>query len=104
MLLVTAMGSAGVGMPGLALFTYFNAFNRTYRSHPMPCMLEGFAIASRRNLPARPLLWAMLIALVVGTLASAWAFYDQGYRYGGAFFAEQYQCRLFFDQLASWNR
>ena len=102
-ILVTAFGAETVGMPALTVFTLFTAFNRTYRSHPMPGMLEGFALVSRRGLPGRPLIAAIALALVIGTLASAWAFFDHAYTYGGAIFGEQGQLQANFNQLASWS-
>ena len=52
--IVTFAGSARVGMPGLALFTMLQSLNRAYRCHPMPHMLEGFAMSARKNMSANP--------------------------------------------------
>ena len=103
-MMVIGLGPERVGQPALTLLTMFTAFNRTYRSHPMPSMMEGFAIGARRGLSARMLAAAMALALVLGALASAWSYLDQAYRYGGSIFGEQGQIRVNLEQLSSWNR
>ena len=36
-------------LEGLTTFSMFHGFNRSYRSHPMPIMLEGFKVAQVRH-------------------------------------------------------
>lgn len=100
--LVTFFGSRKIEAPSLTLFTLFRSFNRSYRNHPMPNLLEGFAIAARRGISSKRLLGAMVLAVVIGTLTSAWSYYAYGYRYGAAHYGEQNQCRWYFDQLTLW--
>lgn len=102
-MMVTLFGGENIGAPALSLFTLFTAFNRTYRSHPMPGMLEGFALFSRRNISSRPLVGGILIALMVGTFASAWTYLDHAYTYGGAIFGEQGQLQVNFNQMVTWS-
>jgi hypothetical protein len=73
-----------IARPDLAMFSMFYGFNRAYRSHPMPIMLEGFKIAERVEGRYRPLFFAMLFALVYGALSAFWAMLDQNYRVGAA--------------------
>ncbi|HIE27397.1 TPA: hypothetical protein EYP66_08940 [Candidatus Poribacteria bacterium] len=101
-ILVMFLGSRQIGPSGLTLFSFFRSFNRSYRSHPMPNLLEGFAISARRNIESDKLLWAIVMAVVVGTVSSAWAYYAHAYRFGGALYGEQNQCRWYFDELARW--
>ncbi|MDD9972653.1 MAG: hypothetical protein OXU27_01540, partial [Candidatus Poribacteria bacterium] len=39
--LVSFLGTRRIGAEGLTTFSMFHGFNRSYRSHPMPIMLEG---------------------------------------------------------------
>ena len=45
-----------------------------------------------------------MLALMVGTFASAWSYLDHAYTYGGAIFGEQGQLRANFSQMVSWSR
>ena len=101
-ILVTFLGSRRIGPSGLTIFSFFRAFNRSYRNHPMPNLLEGFAISARRNIESDKLLWAMVMAVIVGTLSSAWAYYTHAYRFGGALYGEQNQVLWNFEELTTW--
>ncbi len=57
-------------------------FNRAYRSHPMPHQLEAFKVAEQTKMENTPLMWALLLAGVVGTLAAFWANIHCYYVYG----------------------
>lgn len=100
--LVTFLGSRRIGPSALTMFSFFRSFNRSYRNHPMPNMLEGFAISDRRNIESNKFLWAIVIAVIVGTLSSGWAYYAQAYMYGGSLYGEQNQVLWNFEELATW--
>jgi len=68
----------------LTLFSLFYGFNRAYRAHPMPILLEGFKMAEQAGGRHRSLFGVMLLAIAAGALAGFWANLDQGYRYGAA--------------------
>ena len=40
----------------------------------MPNQLEGFKLAERAGINSRKLVWVMMFSIIVGTLASFWAF------------------------------
>ena len=101
-ILTTFFGPRWVGTSGLTLFSFFRGFNRSYRNHPMPSLLEGFAISAHRNINNSTLLWAIVLAVIAGTLSSAWSYYAQAYTFGGALYGEQNQCRWYYDELAQW--
>jgi hypothetical protein len=103
-IMVQGLGAGRVGQPALTLLTMMTAFNRSYRSHPMPCMLEGLAIGSWRQISPRFLVTAMAVALVAGTVTSAWSYFDHAYRFGGAIFGEQGQIRANLTELSAWDR
>ncbi len=100
--LVSFFGTRRIGAEGLTTFSMFHGFNRSYRSHPMPIMLEGFKVAQVRGLSENRLIIAVVLVTVVGTVSSAWAFYAQGYHYGAAVYGEQAQCRWTYEQLKQW--
>lgn len=108
--LVRMHGSEVFGPHNLAVFGLFLWFNRVYRSHPMPHMMEGFKLADRvgpsaglpdrsrhaaggtasaRHAepspayhPARALFVATVVALLVAVPTSFWAYLDMYYRRG----------------------
>jgi len=103
LMMTTVAGSSPLGMPVLTVMMLANSLNRAYRAHPMPSMLEGFVMLFRRGLSARRLLLGIVLAIVVGTVASAWAHYYFSYKYGAAVYGEQAQCWWFYDRLAGWG-
>ena len=72
-------GTRLLGPHNLTIMAYLFFFNRAYRGHPMPHILEGFKLAERTAISNRRLLIAMCIAIVIGTFASFWAFYHISY-------------------------
>ena len=100
--LVSFLGTRRIGAEGLTTFSMFHGFNRSYRSHPMPIMLEGFKVAQVRGLSHNRFIVAVILVIIVGTISSAWAYYAQGYHYGGAVYGEQAQCRWTYEQLKQW--
>ncbi|GIX07052.1 MAG: hypothetical protein KatS3mg115_1455 [Candidatus Poribacteria bacterium] len=100
--LVWFFGTRPLGAQTLTAFSFFHGFNRSYRCHPMPVMLEGFKAAELRRWQPTTLAALLAVTVVLATVASAWAYYDQAYRYGAGVYGEQAQCRWTFDELASW--
>lgn len=83
-LMVAIFGTNMLGQRNLTLLTYMFWFNRGYRSHPMPHQLEALKIGQDTKMEGRRLLIAILLATVVGTIASLWALLDIFYRHGQA--------------------
>jgi hypothetical protein len=106
--LVRMFGSEAFGPRNLAVLGLFHWFNRAYRSHPMPHMLEGFKLAERAESPARAFYVAIVVALLVAVPASFWAYLDMYYRRGaGTGKVEMWALgfgRGGYDALASWIR
>ncbi|MBI1928823.1 hypothetical protein HYR99_31835 [Candidatus Poribacteria bacterium] len=100
--LVSFLGTRQLGPEGLTVFSMFYGFNRSYRCHPMPIMLEGFKAAELQGMSPSRLIISMMLVTVVSTISSAWAFYAQGYHYGGEVYGEQAQCRWTYEQLRLW--
>ena len=80
--MVAAVGTRRLGPNNLSMFSFFWFFTRTFDSHPMPHQLEGFKLASTSGIRSRFMLFAILIALVVGILSQFWALISTPYRLG----------------------
>lgn len=73
-IMTVIVGSKMLGATNLAIFPLFYWFcGRGYRTNIAPGQLEGFKMAYESKASPRRLGWAMLIALVVGALATYWA-------------------------------
>lgn len=85
-LITDAIGTRRLGKNNLTIISFFWFLTRAHYSDVMPHQLEGFKLAERAKMDNRRLFGAMLIAIVVGTLASFWAllhsFYIEGVRWG----------------------
>ncbi len=77
------LGTRLMGPRNLNLLTWFYWFNRAYRSHPMPHMLEGFFLARRHGFSEGRLAVAIALAGVLGVVSTFAALTYFGYR-GGA--------------------
>lgn len=83
--IVTALaGPNRLDDQSLTALAQFFWFNRAYRSHPMPFQLEGFKLGERADMSFRRLGVAMMLAVVVGTIAAFWAVLSLTYEYGAA--------------------
>lgn len=81
-ILTRVMGTESMGTRSLTGLTYFYWFNRAYRSHPMPVMIEGLKMAQVTKTMHKRFMWGMLIAGTVGIFATYWAFLHAAYAYG----------------------
>ena len=82
MMLLNSLGARTVGQQNIALFSRTYWMSRAYRSHPVGHQLEGFKIAQTVGASSRGFLGAMVIAIIVGTIAGFWVFLDSMYRHG----------------------
>ncbi|MEO2002645.1 MAG: DUF6785 family protein, partial [Candidatus Poribacteria bacterium] len=80
--MTSLFGSRAFRPAELAMISMFWFFNRAYRSHPMPCVLEGFRLGERSGSTARKVLPYTLVAIVLGTLAGFWAHLHSAYVHG----------------------
>lgn len=76
------VGPMNLGKSNLVALTLCYWFNRAYRAHPMPFMLEGFKTAERARMSYRRLFVAIMLAVVAGTLVTFWSelhvYYSRG--------------------------
>ncbi|HSV72820.1 MAG TPA: DUF6785 family protein [Chthonomonadales bacterium] len=72
-----ALGASNIAAAGLSHWYW-----RLNRSHVMPSQLEAFRMAQEHHVPLRRLVWPMLAAYAVATIAGMWAclhvFYGEG--------------------------
>ncbi|UCH35894.1 MAG: hypothetical protein JSV65_05945 [Armatimonadota bacterium] len=81
-ILVTAIGTRGLGPRNLTGMEQTYWLNRCYRNHPMPTQMEAFKMAETAAIDGRRLLWVMLGATFVAMLATYWAHLHESYQSG----------------------
>ncbi|HEX29527.1 TPA: hypothetical protein ENG04_05545 [Candidatus Poribacteria bacterium] len=91
-------GTRRLGPQNLTMFAYYFFFNRAYRGHPMPHMLEGFKLAERTDMDNRKLVVAMILAMAIGIIATFWAYLHISYIEG----ARTWFAWRPFNRLQSW--
>ncbi|MBI1925543.1 hypothetical protein HYR99_14980, partial [Candidatus Poribacteria bacterium] len=104
-IMVTCFGSMTWGTRNLTVMTFFQWFNRSYRSHPMPNQFEGLKIAEAVNINNRRLVVAMMAASVVALISGIWTNLDMLYRDGAIArvpFFKMWVADGAFRQLESW--
>lgn len=77
-------GPSRLGTTNLVVLSMMFWFNRAYRAHPMPFQLEGFKMAERANMSYTRLYWAIMLAVIVGTIAAFWSQLHICYQVGAA--------------------
>jgi hypothetical protein len=82
--LIASFGSNAVGPQGLTTFGYLGWFDSEYRDTPMPHQLTAMKLAHEVHTPRKQLLWGLIIAVVVGLIASWWTYLHIYYEYGAA--------------------
>ena len=85
MMITKAVGARGLSPGNLTGLSFLWFFNRAYRGHPMPHQLEGFKLAERSGASNKKMLIAILLAGIVATPISFWAYLHAGYKIGGPF-------------------
>ncbi len=68
----TIIGPQNFSVRNLNMLSFYYAFNRAFRSHPMPFQLESFKIAERSNIKYKQIFWVLVVAGLVGIVV-AWA-------------------------------
>lgn len=82
LMLVSVLGVRRIGAANLTLLSFLYPYVRDNVSHPMPSQLEGFKIAARAPLSQKKMAIAMIIALLVATPVSFWAYLHLIYQHG----------------------
>ncbi|MAF12213.1 hypothetical protein CMK11_17340 [Candidatus Poribacteria bacterium] len=80
--MVDTFGSRLLRAPNLMGMTFLYGYNRCNRAHPMPAQIEAFKMAERSKTSPRRVFQAIVLATIVGAVATFWAYLDITYRYG----------------------
>ena len=89
--MTTAFGSSALGARNLSAMSLLYWVTRDFRSHPMPFQLEALKFAEmwgdrtrkrHRIVETRKLMAAIMLAALVGFVATYWIFLDGYYRFG----------------------
>jgi hypothetical protein len=102
MIMTRVAGSKAFDAQNLTVFALFFWFNRAYRSHPMPHMLEGYKLAEQTRSEYRKWTAAMLLLGMFAVFVAFWVILHLMYDYGAqgksrmTFGAEAY------NQLNTW--
>ena len=73
-MLVSSFGPRRIGSANLTLLSFYYWLNRLNTAPPMPNQLEAFKIAERTRIDHKRLIWVMMFATILGTLASFWSY------------------------------
>ena len=82
LMLVSVLGVRRIGAANLTLFSFLYPYVRDNVSHPMPSQLEGFKIAERAPVSQKKMAVAMIVALLIATPVSFWAYLHLIYQHG----------------------
>ncbi len=80
--MMTVVGSGRLGGANLTVMSFTFWLNRLNIAHPMPNQMEAFKIAERARIPRGRLVGALMLATVVGSVASFWAYLHLMYEAG----------------------
>jgi hypothetical protein len=100
MMMVHLMGSRSFRQQDLTIISMFWYFNRAYRSHPMPCILEGIKLGERTEVPATKIATGIIIAAILGIFFAFFMHLQSAYRYGA--YGKMWPAYETFGRLSSW--
>ena len=81
-LLTTGVGTGHMTNGDLVGMSYLWWFNRAYRAHPMPIVTESLKMADTARASQRKFFWGIMLAVVVGVIATFWCYLHVGYKLG----------------------
>lgn len=100
MMMIYFFGTRRFSPNDLTIVSTFWYFNRAYRSHPMPCILEGVKLGERMDVPATKVATAVIFAAVLGTFFAFFMHLQSAYRYGA--WGKMWPAYETFNRLSSW--
>jgi hypothetical protein len=83
-LMHNALGTRALGDGNMTAFASFWWFNRAYRAHFSAHSMEGFKLAQLTRTRSRSMMVAMVVAVIVGSIAAFWAVLHACYVHGAA--------------------
>lgn len=94
------LGPRRLGYRNLTVMSMLGFFNFTYRAHPQPHQMEGFALLDRAEVSNKRVFLAMALALIVGTVAFFWVYLHIAYNSGGS--SLQRFAHVIYTRLTNW--
>ena len=83
-MMVTAFGTLTWGGGSLTVMSFYQWFNRSYRSHVMPNQFEPLKMAEVARINTRRLIIAMMVGAAVALIVGMWTNLDMMYRDGAS--------------------
>lgn len=99
-MMVSLLGTYRFSKADLTVTSLFWYFNRAYRSHPMPCVLEGVKLGERTDGSIPRIAMAVIFAAILGTLCAFWAHLQAAYHNGA--WGRMWPAYETFNRLSGW--
>ncbi len=97
-----AIGSNALGSGNITAFASMWWFNRAYRAHFSAHSIEGFKLAQLTKTRSRSMMVAMVVAIIVGSIAAFWAVMHACYVHGASGKCAGYFARQSWGNMATW--
>ena len=82
--IIEGSGTGAIGNPGLSAFGILSWFDIEYRDVPMPHQLEAIKMQRETAGSRHQMLWALLIAAALASIAGSWTYLHIYYEFGAA--------------------
>ena len=89
-----------LGYKNISIMSMLGFFNFTYRAHPQPHQIEGYALLNRAKAHYGLLFPSVMIALVVGVVSFFWIYLHTAYQHGGS--SLERFAHVVYTRLANW--
>jgi hypothetical protein len=100
MMMVHLFGTRSFSQYDLTIISTFWYFNRAYRSHPMPCILEGVKLGERTEVKATQIATSVIVASALGIFFAFFMHLMSSYHYGA--WGKMWPAYETFNRLSSW--
>jgi hypothetical protein len=99
------LGTMNLRQREMGMFHQFYWFNRAYRAHPIANTIEGVQMSARARFSGKPIVLAVLLAVVASAIVAFWGWLHHAYEFG-ATSAWGYGANWFgeetYNRLQSW--
>ncbi|MBD3181946.1 hypothetical protein GF312_06630 [Candidatus Poribacteria bacterium] len=99
-MMVSLVGTSSFTRSDLTITSMFWYFNRAYRSHPMPCILEGMKLEERAGHSYIRVAGFIIFATIFSTLTGFISHLQLGYRHGA--WGKMWPAYETFNRLSNW--
>ena len=95
------LGVRRLGYKNVTVMSMLFFFNFTYRGHPQPHQMEGFALLNRAGVSNKRVFLAMGVALIAGTLSLFWICLHVAYSFGANHGVQRF-ANITYGRLTNW--